>query len=130
MNTTGYDYVPRSRAPEQPTYDLHRHDYPQNAFNQRHDMVSSWEDHRQYAEPSPKSGDMREVPPCFHCGVRGHVVRFCAERRRAHSRYYEQPPPVPRWNCQRSSVRWIRDSYFGNGFQQNSRSYTSFGNGF
>ncbi|KAH6928709.1 hypothetical protein HPB50_018760 [Hyalomma asiaticum] len=46
MDTTGYDYVPGSRAPEQQTYDLPRRDYQHNAFNQPHAKASSWEHYR------------------------------------------------------------------------------------
>ncbi|KAH7961660.1 hypothetical protein HPB52_011171 [Rhipicephalus sanguineus] len=88
------------RAPEQSTDNLHRRSGLQNAFIQPPTMVSSWDDHR-YTVPRGRFGDVREAPVCFYCGFRGHVARFCAQRRRAPQRHYEGPPPSPRQNSWR-----------------------------
>lgn len=86
--------------------------------------------HRGKTSPNMWSKVEGLVMCVMHCGVRGHVARFCSERRLAQSRYYEQPPVSPRRNSPRGSGRWTRDTYFGSGFQQNPRSDTSIGNGF
>lgn len=130
VHATGHDDAPRSRAPERPTYDLHRRDGPQHAFNQPRTMASSWDDHHEYTEPSGRFRDLREAPVCFQCGVRGHVARFCPERRRGQPRFYENPPASPRRNNRPGSARWTRDTYFGNSFQQNSRGDTFMGNNY
>ncbi|KAH7973300.1 hypothetical protein HPB52_023365 [Rhipicephalus sanguineus] len=96
-------------APEQPTGNLHRRSGPQNAFIQPPTMVSSWDDHR-YTVPRGRFGDVREAPVCFYCGFRGHVARFCAQRRRAPQRHYEGPPPSPRQNSWRGGMRTMRDT--------------------
>ncbi|KAH7983397.1 hypothetical protein HPB52_011653 [Rhipicephalus sanguineus] len=108
---TVYD-VPLSGAPEQPTDNLHRRSGLQNAFIQPPTMVSSWDDHR-YTVPRGRFGDVREAPVCFYCGFRGHVARFCAQRRRAPQRHYEGPPPSPRQNSWRGEVT----GFCGNGAQ-------------
>ncbi|KAH7940279.1 hypothetical protein HPB52_022763 [Rhipicephalus sanguineus] len=100
VDATVYD-VPLSGAPEQPTDDLHRRSGLQNAFIQPLTMMSSWDDHR-YTVPRGRFGDVREAPVCFP--------------RRAPQRHYEGPPASPRQYSSRGGMRWMRDTYVGNGF--------------
>ncbi|KAH7997466.1 hypothetical protein HPB51_026407 [Rhipicephalus microplus] len=122
VDATLYD-VPQSRAPEPPTDNLHHRRGFQNASRQPPTMVSSWDDHGHMA-PRGRFGDVREAPVCYNCGFRGHVARFCGQRRRPQQRYYEGPSPSSRQNRWRGGMRSMRDAYVGDGFQQTTHSDT------
>ncbi|KAH7971816.1 hypothetical protein HPB52_002976 [Rhipicephalus sanguineus] len=63
VDATVYD-VPQSRAPVQPTDNLHRRNGLQNAVIQPPTMVSSWDSHW-CTVPRGRFGDVREAPVCF-----------------------------------------------------------------
>ncbi|KAH8030082.1 hypothetical protein HPB51_006514 [Rhipicephalus microplus] len=128
VDATLYD-VPQSRAPEPPTDNLHHRRGFQNASRQPPTMVSSWDDHAHMA-PRGRFGDVREAPVCYNCGFRGHVARFCGQRRRPQQRYYEGPSPSSRQNRWRGGMRSMRDAYDGDGFQQTIHSDTHVGRNF
>ncbi|KAH8022733.1 hypothetical protein HPB51_002986 [Rhipicephalus microplus] len=122
VDATLYD-VPQSGAPEPPTDNLHHRRGFQNASRQPPTMVSSWDDHGHMA-PRGRFGDVREAPVCYNCGFRGHVARFCGQRRRPQQRYYEGSSASSRQNRWRSGMRSMRDAYVGDGFQQTTHSDT------
>ncbi|KAH8028030.1 hypothetical protein HPB51_012616 [Rhipicephalus microplus] len=122
VDATLYD-VPQSRAPEPPTDNLHHRRGFQNASRQPPTMVSSWDDHGHMASRG-MFGDVREAPVCYNCGFRGHVARFCGQRRRPQQRYYEGPSPSSRQNRWRGGMHSMRDVYVGDGFQQTTHSDT------
>ncbi|KAH8026651.1 hypothetical protein HPB51_023415 [Rhipicephalus microplus] len=122
VDATLYD-VPQSRAPALPTDNLHHRRGFQNASRQPPTMVSSWDDHGHMA-PRGRFGDVREAPVFYNCGFRGHVARFCGQRRRLQQRYCEGPSPSSRQNRWRGGMRSMRDAYVGDGFQQTNHSDT------
>ncbi|XP_075738635.1 uncharacterized protein LOC119166784 [Rhipicephalus microplus] len=128
VDATLYD-VPQSRAPEPPTDNLHHRRGFQNASRQPPTMVSSWDDHGHMA-PRGKYGDVREAPVCYNCGFRGHVARFCGQRRRPQQRYYEGSSASSRQNRWRGGMRSMRNAYVRDGFHQMTRSDTHVGRDF
>ncbi|KAH8042815.1 hypothetical protein HPB51_025867 [Rhipicephalus microplus] len=128
VDVTLYD-VPQSRAPEPPTNHLHHRRGFQNASRQPPTLVSSW-DHHGHMAPRGRFGGVREAPVCYNCGFRGHVARFCGQRRGPQQRYYDGLSASSRQNRWRSGMRSMRDAYVGDGFQHTTHSDTHVGRNF
>lgn len=116
INAAGFD---DARTPVQPRRHTHIYEPPNDGIRRSPTDITAWQDH---PADCLQQRVVREAPVCFHCGVRGHIARFCPERRRAPLPQYERPPASSRRTSTRGDYRWPPNSYYRNDIQQSYRS--------
>lgn len=92
-----YNFAPRPMVPS-PAVNAHLGYEGHDGFVRGPSAVSQTWDGRAMYPPAGNFSMSRERPICFQCGVRGHVARFCPQRRRMSAPSTERPRTFYRRN--------------------------------